>query len=651
MQRPSPSRSSIGWTVPRRRRSRRRSRPRPGSGRPAGRANRAPRCSRRGARRAAAGAGHARRRSPRPCPVRRPYSASEDRPPGAPSCRSRGPPRGRAAVCPRSSAGRVEDPAGWPPRSRPGRSDRTSEAAVGLADDRGHPGQVARDDRHAGRHRLEQLVRRRQAMVQRRRLDRHRHDVRGGDPVEQLRRRHGRQDLDAAARRSGRRRPALRARPQRRRSRGARARRPGRAGSPRSAARSRGRARTRPGRGRRARRRRGPRRLVEPARAARVGTSNRYEQFMTISGRGTPNRRGHDLRVGTVDRDDAVRPARPAALHAGRRGARRPGQPGEVAGVEVDVPRVVDDPRALAPREVEGDRDAHVGHAVVRGRRRTRSRRALPLLRADRQGDRGDTDDGARPAPAPRATSERPRATGRGVAAARRGRRPGPAGSDGASAPCAPRLRGALDRPSRRQRGERQPIDRRDRHPDDPVSAWAPAPRPGARAAGARAPSPRGRARRARSRSGRSASRTRPSSAARAQPLRTAGERRRRLRSSVTWAPCGRRRRARAVRVAARGARATPISQFQRSWAAVRQRRRRSAASSAGRSRIARIAAPIASGSVGSQTAPSGPSGSSRTIRRISGKSLTTTGTPAGGTRTACSAWTGARSAWTAGSA
>ncbi len=71
------------------------------------------------------------------------------------------------------------------------------------------------------------------------------------------------------------------------------------------------------------------------------------------------------------------------------------------------------------------------------------------------------------------------------------------------------------------------------------------------------------------------------------------------------------------------------VSQFQRSWAARRQRARRSARAPAGRSRIERRAVAIAAGSEGSQTAPSGPSGSSTTIRRRSGKSLETTGTPA----------------------
>ena len=65
-------------------------------------------------------------------------------------------------------------------QDRSGRRGRRSRfATIGVI-----PGQVGRDDWYAGRHRLEQLVRRREAVVQRRRLDRHRGDVGGRDPVD-----------------------------------------------------------------------------------------------------------------------------------------------------------------------------------------------------------------------------------------------------------------------------------------------------------------------------------------------------------------------------------------------------------------------------------------------------------------------------------
>jgi hypothetical protein len=64
--------------------------------------------------------------------------------------------------------------------------------------DPGHARQVRRDHRGAGRHRLEQLVGGRQAVVEGRRLDRHRDDIGGRDPVDQLGRRNGGQDVQAA---------------------------------------------------------------------------------------------------------------------------------------------------------------------------------------------------------------------------------------------------------------------------------------------------------------------------------------------------------------------------------------------------------------------------------------------------------------------
>ena len=85
---------------------------------------------------------------------------------------------------------------------------------------------------------------------------------------------------------------------------------------------------------------------------------------------------GHDLGVRAVDRDDAVRAVRPAPFGAGEEPARRTAHPGEVARLEVDVAGVVDDARLVPAPQVERDRDAHVGHAVVEVGRRARPTRA-----------------------------------------------------------------------------------------------------------------------------------------------------------------------------------------------------------------------------------------------------------------------------------
>ena len=160
------------------------------------------------------------RPSPR-LPVRRPYSSSRTSTwasqlypvrgleAAAPNAQ-RAPPRGRRG------SGR------WPRRSRPGRWGRRRRRSRSPRTIVAIPGRSRRDDRDAGRHRLEQLVRGRQAVVERRGLDRHRRRRRPRRPS-----RGARPDAPPAGRGADRRRPARRpalAAPARgRRSPGARA--------------------------------------------------------------------------------------------------------------------------------------------------------------------------------------------------------------------------------------------------------------------------------------------------------------------------------------------------------------------------------------------------------------------------------------------
>ncbi len=85
---------------------------------------------------------------------------------------------------------------------------------------------------------------------------------------------------------------------------------------------------------------------------------------MTISGIATPNRRSITSAYGwfTVTTRLARRAQRRSTQREQATGG--PRQPSDVGGIDVDVPRVVDDGRVIAPAEVESDRDAHVGHRV-----------------------------------------------------------------------------------------------------------------------------------------------------------------------------------------------------------------------------------------------------------------------------------------------
>ncbi len=131
-------------------------------------------------------------------PVRRPYSAKSRSACVSQLYRSRWAAWPRRPIASRSVGGQCQEvPDRRRDRRRVGRVDE--HPAARLPDDRRHPRQIAGHDRDAGRHRLEQLVRRRQPVVQGRRLDRHRHDVGGGHPLEQLARGDGRQDMEAPA--------------------------------------------------------------------------------------------------------------------------------------------------------------------------------------------------------------------------------------------------------------------------------------------------------------------------------------------------------------------------------------------------------------------------------------------------------------------
>ena len=199
----SPSRSSSRLRRRRRRpRSRPPSRPRPGCGRRAGPASTARRCWRRGGRRVGR-RGPRRSRSGRVRsahqrrPVSRVYSSSSawtcDLPVVGVVGRRERPRAHRRPLVGR----RVDDRADRRgDRLDVGRIDR--DPAAGLARDRAHPRVVRADGRDAGRHRLEELVRGRQVVVERVVLEQDPDDVGGGDPVEQLGRWHGRQDVDPA---------------------------------------------------------------------------------------------------------------------------------------------------------------------------------------------------------------------------------------------------------------------------------------------------------------------------------------------------------------------------------------------------------------------------------------------------------------------
>ena len=90
-------------------------------------------------------------------------------------------------------------------RDRRRRRRVDQDADPGLAHDPGHPRQVRRDDRHAGAHRVEEPGRGRQAVVQRRGLERDDRDVRRRGPGRDLVRWCGRQEVDPIGVRKGRR--------------------------------------------------------------------------------------------------------------------------------------------------------------------------------------------------------------------------------------------------------------------------------------------------------------------------------------------------------------------------------------------------------------------------------------------------------------
>jgi hypothetical protein len=77
-----------------------------------------------------------------------------------------------------------------------GRVDR--DTAAGFACDRTHPRVIRADGRHTRGHRFKELVRRREVVVERVVLEQDTDHVRRGDPVEELGRRDGRDDVDPA---------------------------------------------------------------------------------------------------------------------------------------------------------------------------------------------------------------------------------------------------------------------------------------------------------------------------------------------------------------------------------------------------------------------------------------------------------------------
>ncbi len=139
--------------------------------------------------------------------------------------------------------------------------------------------------------------------------------------------------------------------------------------------------------------RRQAQRVVEPARL-RHGRVEPVRAVQHDQGQLDAEAGRHDLRVRAIDRDDPRRPPGPASLAAADDGPRRPRQPGEIAGIEVDVPGVVHGPAAVPAREVEGNGDAHVGHAVVEIRALAQPAGRL-RLRSNDEDDRRHALDGA----------------------------------------------------------------------------------------------------------------------------------------------------------------------------------------------------------------------------------------------------------------
>ena len=131
-----------------------------------------------------------------------------------------------------------------------------------------------------------------------------------------------------------------------------------------------------------------PQGLVKAA-PPRRGGSYRYEQFRTMSGSSTCQREAMTSAYGRFTVTTRAGPSSPAAFSTPDDRPSRPRQPGEVAGVDVDVAGVVDRARAVPPGEVQGNRDPHVGHAVIEvgGRQRVPARLGL---RPDDERDRGD---------------------------------------------------------------------------------------------------------------------------------------------------------------------------------------------------------------------------------------------------------------------
>ncbi len=115
-------------------------------------------------------------------------SADRTRPGGSraasPSCIGRARHWSPGPAPPHSRRGRVRGASGSPLRRRRRRSDRRRTPQPVSSDDRGHPRQVGCDDGGTGGHRLEELVRGREAVVEGRRLDGHRDDIGRRDPVD-----------------------------------------------------------------------------------------------------------------------------------------------------------------------------------------------------------------------------------------------------------------------------------------------------------------------------------------------------------------------------------------------------------------------------------------------------------------------------------
>ena len=116
-----------------------------------------------------------------------------------PSCTARGRRRGRGPAAPPDRRRADRGSGGSPRRSRPATSGRTAPRSPTRARSPAMPGRSDATTGTPGGDRLEQLLGRRVLVVDRRRLDRHRHDVGARRPVDELGRRHRGQHDDPPA--------------------------------------------------------------------------------------------------------------------------------------------------------------------------------------------------------------------------------------------------------------------------------------------------------------------------------------------------------------------------------------------------------------------------------------------------------------------